>query len=634
MKKIIILFSVIFFAGFAVNAQQANINLNQNTINLAIQYYNSGDYEKAAPLFLDVYQTTQNRYYFRLYTNALAQQQKFKEAEDAIKDEIKKSKDDQSDLIIQWGYLLKFQKKEKEAEAKYREAMKLIIPGNRNSYISMASLFIQWAEYEWAEKVYKQGEKEMPADNFHGELANVYLYMRDFTKMLDELLEMVKLSDTNLQRVQSNLTSALYLDADNSYKDQFRTTLLKRIQSEPDVIGYNRLFVWFLLQEKQYGAALRQLIALDRRTGAEEGQILSLARSASNNQSYKDASAAYDYVLEKGKNNTGWEQAYINKMHSDFLYYTQMEADDKEEGRKLAQKFEKAFAEMGGYKKNNTLIVREYAHLLAFYLEDNDAGIAVIDSTLRSAGLHELASGELKTELADIYLRSGDPWEATILYTQVVDAYRNNALADEVKLKKARLGYYMGNFGWAKAQLDALKASTSKLTANDAMELSLFIADNMLDDDDEALQSFARADFNLFQKKDSEAMAILDSIETRFTENSLIDDILYRKANIYIRQNQPETAAPLLARIADEFPEGLLADDALFLLGETYEFRLGDNQKAAEAYKRVLFEHPGSIYVTDARKRYRELNGEPPEIHKPAEEPPIETETMIFDGKI
>lgn len=634
MKKVIIIFTIIFFAGFAANGQQPNINLSQNSINLAIQYYNSGDYEKAAPLFLDVYQTSQNRYYFRLYTNALAQQQKFKEAEDAIKNEIKKSKDDQADLIIQWGYLLKFQKKEKDAESKYKEAMKLIVPKNRNSYISMASLFIQWAEYEWAEKVYKQGEKDIPSDNFYGELANVYLYMRDFTKMLDQLLELIKLSDTHLQRVQSNLTSALYLDADNSYKDQFRTTLLKRIQSEPDVIGYNRLFVWFLLQEKQYAAALRQLIALDRRTGTEEAQILSLARSASNNQSFKDASAAYDYILEKGKSNNGWEQAYINKMHSDFLYYTQMEADDKEEGRKLAQKFEKAFAEMGGYKKNNTLIVREYAHLLAFYLEENELGITVIDSTLRSAGLHELASGELKTELADIYLRSGDPWEATILYTQVIDAYRNNALADEVKLKKARLGYYMGNFGWAKAQLDALKASTSKLTANDAMELSLFIADNLTDDDDEALQSFARADFSLFQKKDSEAMAILDSIEMRFTENSLIDDILYRKANIFIRQNQPETAVPLLTRIANEFPEGLLADDALFLLGETYEFKLSNNEKAAKAYKRVLFEHPGSIYATDARKRYRELNGEPPEIHKPTEEPPIENETIIFDGKI
>lgn len=101
----------------------------------------------------------------------------------------------------------------------------------------------------------------------------------------------------------------------------------------------------------------------------------------------------------------------------------------------------------------------------------------------------------LKTEMADIYIYAGDPWEATLLYSQVIESNKNNLLGDEVKLKKAMLGYYMGNFGWAKAQLDVLKASTSKFTANDAMELSMLIGNNLnLDTTAAPLQMFARAD--------------------------------------------------------------------------------------------------------------------------------------------
>ena len=37
----------------------------------------------------------------------------------------------------------------------------------------------------------------------------------------------------------------------------------------------------------------------------------------------------------------------------------------------------------------------------------------------------------------------------------------------------------MGDFEWAQAQFSILKASTSKLIANDALDLSVFIMDNL-----------------------------------------------------------------------------------------------------------------------------------------------------------
>jgi Tfp pilus assembly protein PilF/outer membrane protein assembly factor BamD (BamD/ComL family) len=611
MKK----FLLIIVATFCLTAVSGQVTIDQNMVQLATQYYNARDFEKAAPLFKDIYQVSNNRYYFRLFISSLTELQQYQEAEEEIRKEIRRNRDPQPDLLVHWGQLLKLQSRETESVAKYEEAIKAT-PANRANFINTGNMFLQWREFEWAQRLYEHGRKVIPGEGFHSELATVYTYLRNYTQMLEELLYLVKTDEANLPRVQSNLTSAMYLDIENGLRDEFRATILRRIQAEPEVLAYNRLLIWFFLQERQFAAALRQTIALDRRTGMEEQQILMLAQTALNNQSYQDASAAYDYILSKGKQHPSWLTAFMYKLHADYQYFTIEEPDNPEYGHKLAAKFEEGL-EIMGYSPANVFLIREYAHLLAFYLEDPDAAIAVLEKGLEIPGLRPMEIGEIKTELADVYLYAGDPWEAILLYSQVIDANRNNNLGDEVKLKKARLGYYMGNFSWAKAQLDVLKASTSKLTANDAMELSLFISSNTTQDSiDQALEYFSRADFLFFRNKNQQALATLDSIDMLFPYHSIVDDVLFRKAKIHLANNVPEQAIPLLERIAKEFPYDLLGDDALYLLADTYNYRLNDRIKAAEAYRRILFEYPGSIFVPQAREKYRHLNVLPPELDK------------------
>lgn len=595
-------------------------------VQLAVQYYNARDYEKAAPLLKDIYRISNNRSYFRMYISSMIELGRLQEAEAEINREISRSRDKQPDLLIHLGYLMKLQNRETESAEKYNEAI-LATPVTRAYFINTANYFINWREFEWAKKLYEYGKKKIPGEGFHSELANVYIYMRNYTQMLEELLFLVKADENNLPRAQSNLNSAMYLDIENNLRDEFRTTLLRRIQAEPDVAAYNRLLIWFLLQERQFGAALRQTIALDRRTGKEELNVLRLAQTALNNKSYTDASAAFDYILSKGEASPSWTAAYMNKLHADYLYFTTEEAENRELGQMLASRFNESFEKLG-YSPANIFLMREYAHLLAFYLDDYKSAIAVLEKGLEIPGLRPQDLGEIKTELADVYLYSDDPWETILLYSQVIDANRNNALGDEVKLKKARLGYFMGNFSWAKAQLDVLKASTSKLTANDAMELALFIANNSTQDSaDQALEYFAQADLLFFRNKNKEAMAVLDTIDALFPYHTIVDNVLYRKAKIELASNEPEKAVEMLERIASEFQYGLLADDALFLMAETYNYTLNDRQKAANAYRRILFDHPGSIYIPEAREKFRALNVELPDTET---EDPFDKENELF----
>ncbi len=53
-----------------------------------------------------------------------------------------------------------------------------------------------------------------------------------------------------------------------------------------------------------------------------------------------------------------------------------------------------------------------------------------------------------------------------------------------------------------------------------------------------------------------------------------------------------------------------MGDDAIFNLAQIYDNNKNDKIKAAELYKKLLFEYQDSIYGVDARKRYREINGD------------------------
>ncbi len=585
----------------------------QSTTQLALSYYNAKDFEKAAPLLYEVYELSKNNYYFRLYLTSLIELQRFEEAEAQIKKEIKKLRSPSPELQIHWGYLLKTQGNKKEAEQKYTEALNMTST-DRPTIMMVANAFTQWQEFEWTKKVYLKARRENSEEHFSYELALAYMYLRDYGQMMEEYLNLIAHDEKQLQRVESALSSAMRIDVDNSLRTSFRTQVLKRIQAEPNVIGYNRLLIWFFLQEKQFAGALRQSIALDKRTGEEDMQIYQLGQMALNNSVFNEAERAFNYLVEKGENAPLFIPANEQKIHASYLRFKNENNQSLEEAEKLADMFEKGLETLG-YIAATLNLIGDYAHLLAFYLDDSEKAISVLQKGLEIPRLRPEQSGMLKTEMADIYIYAGDPWEATLLYSQVIESNKNNLLGDEVKLKKAMLGYYMGNFDWAKAQLDVLKASTSKFTANDAMELSMLIGNNLnLDTTAVPLQMFARADLLFFRNKEARAMATLDSIAEIYPYHSLLENILLRKAKIEIEQNRYELAAEYLQEITENHSYGLLADKALFMLAELNNYNLGEKEKAKELYRLMLTRYPGSVFVEESREKFRELRETYPDI--------------------
>jgi tetratricopeptide (TPR) repeat protein len=400
------------------------------------------------------------------------------------------------------------------------------------------------------------------------------------------------------------------------------------MQADPDLIAYSRLYIWFLLQEQNFPAALRQSIALDKRVGNEDPSIMNLAFIASNNHDYDVAREGYEYLMGKGQNSPLYYQCYILNLQMMYRKYEEEGFSNLQDGQVLAEKFRGAF-EFMKYSPASYPLVKYFAHLLAFSLHQPEEAIAELKKGTEIRGISLIEIGELKTEMADIYVYAGDPWEATLIYSQVIEENKDNALGDAAKLKKAKLSYYLGSFSWAQAQLDVIKASTSKLTSNDAFELSLLISSNLdLDTTSLPLEMFARADFYFFRNQDSLALTVLDSIEAQFPYNTLVDDILFRRATIQINNGRYDEAVADLQKVVSDFSFESLADDAMFLLGDVYQNYLKNKEKAMETYTQLMVSFPGSIYVVDARKRYRELRGD-----KPTDDlPNPDRETQMFNG--
>lgn len=596
------LFRIIFlFLPVMAMAQKPDM---QNLSILASKYYQDKEYSKAADLYGQLYEKTKAETYFNIYLDCLIGIPDYAKAEKEIRKGIRGNSAD-AYWYVQWGFLKKAMGQPEEAKKMYDKA--LVSLSDNPAYSSnLANQFINRREFEYAEKVYLKARGN-DKGLYNYELARVYYYMRNYTKMLDEYLTWADQKENNLEIVKSNLSSVLQMDNDREISSQLKTYILERIQADPEKINYTRLLIWLFIQDKNFTAAIRQAIALDRRSGDESANIYNLANIAASNKNYDEAQKAFSYLIEKGKSDVFYLPASLQLMRMQYERFTSEDLPSAADAAALKVKFDQTLAKLGASAGTSGLLCDE-AHLLAFYLDQPDAAIKLLTDGLALPGLNLQQISALKAELSDVYVYSGKFWDAIISYSQVIESNKANSLGDDVKLRKAKLGYYMGNFKWAKAQLDVLRASTSKLIANDAMYLSLFLDENM-DGDSVAqpLRIFARADWQLFRKHYPEALAELDSVSRLYPSNSLEDDVDFRKAGIYEKQGKYQEAAALLDTVVTGFSSGMLADDALFKLAGIYQNKLNREKEALELYKKMLTDYPGSVYVIDSRDEYRKI---------------------------
>jgi outer membrane protein assembly factor BamD (BamD/ComL family) len=82
------------------------------------------------------------------------------------------------------------------------------------------------------------------------------------------------------------------------------------------------------------------------------------------------------------------------------------------------------------------------------------------------------------------------------------------------------------------------------------------------------------------------------------------------KALILMKERKFPEADSLLGTIITSFSEDVLADQALFLRARMNADDLKNTAKGMAYYESLMTRYPGSIYVPEARKRFRSLRGD------------------------
>ncbi|UII28265.1 tetratricopeptide repeat protein [Fulvivirga maritima] len=598
--KILILLTFLTLSVF-VQAQKFD------EVQLANEYFTKGETEKALSMYEDLSRQMANiPLIHNNYFHLLLEMKKYDEAQKYLRGLTKRFPNNVYYRLDE-GLIYESQGNEEKTNKHFRQIINDIKDDN---YLvqTVASYFVNKQFTALAAETLEQARKAMHNDNLYAlELANVYRVANEKDKMVEEYLKYVTQNPANLSYVKNTLQNLL---VEPEELESLENLLYQKIQDEPDSQIYGELLIWVNLQQKNFYGAFIQARAIDKRMKAEGSRSMNIGHIALDNNDYETAIKVFSYIIKTYPETYNYLlarmyliKAYEKKVKNTFPV-------DKEEIKILIKDYDIFVSEMG-INRNTLEALRNKALLHAFYLDQKDSAIAILKKVIENPKATSELKSQSKLDLGDIYILTGEPWESTLLYSQVEKSNKNEPLGYEAKLKNAKLSYYKGNFQLAQEHLDILKQATTREIANDAMALSILIKDNVaLDSTETAMKKYAAIEQMLYQNKTDSALVAIKQMRKEFSRHSLSDELLWLEADIYKKRGDFEESIRLLKKIVDEYDYDILSDDAYFTMGDIYDKQLNDKEKAMEIYRDFLTRYPGSVYVAEARKRYRQLRGD------------------------
>ena len=494
-----------------------------------------------------------------------------------------------------------------EAQKSYRLAIDRL-PPRMDAITRLGNAFLGQAKHDEAIETYEKGEQLLGTPGvFAYQLADLYRRNGDMPKMIEQYLYSLHATPDRLSNIQTLLQRTLHED---DYPELL-AQLYVFIQDYPETDHFPEMLAWTFMQQKDYSKAMRQAKALDRRMAENGLRVYRLAQIAGDDKDYATAIDGYDYILST----QGVGSPYFMEAKRASLATKRRQITDNfnytiDQLRGLEAEYNQFLAEQGT-NASTAMIISELAMLEALYINDLPKAISLLEGIINLPGVSNYIQANAKLDLGDYYLMSGEVWDATLLYSQVDKAYPEDLIGQDARFRNAKLSYYNSDFEWAQAQFDILKTSTSKLISNDALDLSIFIMDNLgLDSNTHAMSEFAKAELLIFQNKLNEAIDKLTILGNIYSEHGLKDDILYLKAKLFEKKRDYKSAETLYQEIIDTFPEEIRADNSMYFLARLYEHQLNDIEKAKALYERLFMEYTDSTFAIEARKRFRELRGD------------------------
>ena len=595
MKKLFLL----FFLG------TSSLSFSQNEYLLGENYYREGEFEKATQIFKKLYSKSPfNTNYLNRLISCYQELDEFLVAENLLKSRIKANAS-QTYLYVFLGHNYERQQKNEKARIYYEMALNSLDKNATYAGI-IGRLFKNYNALDNAILAYEKSMQKNPNANYSFQIAQIYGEKGAFKQMFESYMNMIDKNENYLNTVQRFTSKYITEDPENKNNILFRKTLLRKSVNNPKDV-WNLLLSWLFALQKDYGKALIQEKALYQRNPTDLSSIFNLGKISFNGKDFEAAKQCFDFVNEKAL----LKQEKINAN----LYISKIAVATKNPETEAI--FQNLFNQFG---KNSSTIELQvaFADFLTFQ-KDNPREATVILEEALTFSRSKFDKARIKLKLGDVLVFEGKFNKALIYFSQIQTQLKNHELAQQARFKVAQTSYFKGDFTWAKAQLKVLKGSTTQLIANDAVRLFLKITDNEpVDSIPSGLKQLAKAELLAFQNKDQEAFKVLSSLflEKGVFANGLApgeviyDDVLFFQAKLLIKLEKYDDALLSFSKIVAADNQGIYTDDVYFEMAELYNNKLNNPEKASEYYQKIIFDYASSIYLVEARKKFRKLRGD------------------------
>ena len=569
---------------------------------LAKQYFNDGEYEKALVFYERLVQQNPRRMDLaESMVRCYQQLEQYDKAEAFLLSRID-SGNAYPTIYIELGYNYRLQDNRSEA-IKYYEKALASIEQNPNYGYGVGVGFQRFSLLEYALRAYERAMVLNPQLDYNFQMAQIYGEQGDIEKMFASYLDLLNNGRSSMGSVLGKISDFITEDPANKNNSLLKKIVLQRAQKDPNLL-WNELLSWLFVQQKQYASAFIQEKAIYKRSDAASLERMEdLGEMALEDNAIDEAIPVFEYLVKNSQDAVTRLNAQLN-----LLDIALRDADEKK-----IQTIDADYQELlnnYGYQAPTLQLQVAYANFLTFKKNEPQKAIDILKRSLELP-LAKYGEAYIKMTLGDILVFDQKFNEALIYFSQIQKNLKNDVLGQEARFKVAQTSFYKGDFDWALTQLKVLRGSTSQLIANDAMQLSLLISDNSLEDSTQtALKKYARADLLSYQNKNKEAIAELEAILQNHKGEKIEDEALLKQAQLFEEQEDYEAALFNYLKIIEFYGDDILADDAHFALAELFRNNLGDVEKAKYHYERILYNYQDSYYFPQARKYFRMLRGD------------------------
>jgi len=573
--------------------------ISQNEL-IAKDYFDRGEFEKALISYQKLYEAKKGNTNYLLKIIEIHQQlERYQQAEKLLLNQIGPNKNPQ--FLVELGYNYELMGEHDKAEDYYNQAILQIEDDAIYAYY-VARRFEEHALIDRAALVYEKAMELRPESNYHIQLARIYGEQGKVEKMFRSYVNFIEKNLTYLNQAKRAFSQYITESGEDENNILLRKVLLRKIQVQPNVI-WNQLLSWLFIQQKQYSKAFAQEKAIYKREQESLLGITDLARITIEDNDVEIASEILMYLIENAIDLPTVLEAHKN------LLELEIANSEQTDYKKIDGKYNDLIEQYGRNPQTINLQL-SYGYFIAFYLNDPIKATVFLKEALKTR-LPRMQEARIKLQLGDILVFQEKFNEALIYFSQIQSSLKNSMISQEARFRVAKASYYKGDFKWAESQLKILKASTSQLIANDALDLKLLISDNKYEDSTQtALKLYAKADLLAFQNKTTEAINLLDVILQNHKTESIVDQALYQQAKLFEKEEEYTKAEQNYLSIIDNYSKDILADDAYFGLAELYYNHFQQPEKAKELYEQIIFNYADSIYFVEARKKFRTLRGD------------------------